>query len=279
MIAKITRGSSAAGLARYLHGPGTGTTHEIEVDGQMISGGVVISASVPNARGDIDGRRWGRWLDRAANMRPEIRNPVWHCSLNLAPDHRRLSTAEWVDAVDQFREAMKIPEDNPWVVVQHDDRGIHLVVSRVDDAGGVWHARNDRRQAQTARNRIEQRLGLVQAPLQKRQAVPTPWGPLQPVSDYHLGDGSRWRTASRRGSDRMIVEKQGTDANWRIVKNGARTLALAIARETSDPRRVDHARQAFPHPPELTQTAKPSSSDLPNQAPTRIREQGKGRSR
>ncbi len=50
MIAKITRGGSAGGLAVYLHGPGAGTEHAVEVDGQRVAGGMVVASNVPGVQ-------------------------------------------------------------------------------------------------------------------------------------------------------------------------------------------------------------------------------------
>ena len=198
MIAKITRGGSAAGLAAYLHGPGAGTEHTTEVDGRQVPGGAVVASNVPGVQvGDLDGRRWGRWLDRAAASRPEIKGPVWHCSLNLAPGDRALTRQEWADAATGFVQRMGIPSGHPWAAVQHDDRGIHIAVSRVNDTGRVWHARHDRRTAQKARQALEREYRLTEAPIRK-----TGYGavlPEPPAVGVHTVAGDTWRVRSRDG--------------------------------------------------------------------------------
>ena len=51
-------------------------------------------------------------------------------------------------------------ENHPWVAVRHGADHVHIVVSRVDYEGNVWHGRNDRRQAQTACQQLERTHGL-----------------------------------------------------------------------------------------------------------------------
>ena len=167
MIAKITRGSSAVGLARYLHGAGKGTEHRILLpNGTEHLGGVVIMSNIIEVEGALHGRGWAKVMEDAIGVRPEIKNPVWHCSLNLAPGDRRLTDAEWADAATEFIRRMDV-ESQPVVAVRHDDRGIHIAMSRVDEAGEVWSAQADYRRAQKARQAVEDDFDLVAAPTQK----------------------------------------------------------------------------------------------------------------
>ena len=283
MIAKITRGGSAGGLAAYLHGPGAGTEHAVEVDGQQVAGGMVVASNVPGVQvGDLDGRRWGRWLDRAAASRPEIKGPVWHCSLNLAPGDRALTRQEWADAASEFVARMGIPASHPWAAVQHDDRGIHIAVSRVDDTGRVWHARHDRRTAQKARQAVETRYQLAAAPTQK-----TDYGavlPAPPAVGVHVVGSDTWRVRGHDG--RTVTDRLGRDGRWRLVTNGMRTLRIAVARD-QDPDTLDLAariarqRAAFStvHPPNQT-TPDPTPQRSPYRPPpTRDPGRGSGRGR
>ncbi len=281
MIAKITRGGSAAGLAAYLHGPGAGTEHTTEVDGRQVPGGAVVASNVPGVQvGDLDGRRWGRWLDRAAASRPEIKGPVWHCSLNLAPGDRALTRQEWADAAAGFVQRMGIPAGHPWAAVQHDDRGIHIAVSRFDDGGKVWHARQDRRTAQKARQSLERAYRLVEAPIRK-----TDYGavlPEPPVVGVHTVAGDTWRVRGRGG--RAVTDRLGRDGRWRLVTNGMRTLRIAVARQR-DPDTLDLAariarqRAAFStvHTPNQT-TPDPDRQRSPYRPPP-ARDSGRGSGR
>jgi len=282
VIAKITRGGSAAGLAAYLHGPGAGTEHTTEVDGRQVPGGAVVASNVPGVQvGDLDGRRWGRWLDRAAASRPEIKGPVWHCSLNLAPGDRALTRQEWADAATGFVQRMGIPSGHPWAAVQHDDRGIHIAVSRVNDTGRVWHARHDRRTAQKARQALEREYRLTEAPIRK-----TGYGavlPEPPAVGVHTVAGDTWRVRSRDG--RAVTDRLGRDGRWRLVTNGMRTLRIALAR-TRDPdsltlaeRIARHRAASFPAGHSLTQTAPDPLRERSYQPPTRQPDRGRGRGR
>lgn len=79
MIAKITRGGSAGGLAVYLHGPGAGTEHAVEVDGQRVADGMVVASNVPGSRwgtstGVLGG---GGWIGpRPAAQRSKVRSGI-----------------------------------------------------------------------------------------------------------------------------------------------------------------------------------------------------------
>lgn len=112
--------------------------------------------------GDRRGVVWAREMRAAILARPDIGKPIWQVSLRCAPGDRTLSDAEWADASQLFAERMGFAE-HPWVVVRHADDHVHIVVSRVSDAGLVWHARNDYREVQSARRELEERYGLTQA--------------------------------------------------------------------------------------------------------------------
>lgn len=225
MIAKITRGSSAKGLAAYLHGPGLGTEHQVL--GTELAGGQVIASNVPGVDQATDGKRWGRWLDRAAATRGEIKNPIWHCSLNLAPGDRALTVAEWQRAATGFLQEMDVPEANPWVAVQHDERGIHIAVSRVDDQGKVWHARQDRRQAQRARQWVEKTYQLEKAPVRKDSREPLPT--VRP-GVYEV-EGKKWWVRQDPQNRGLVADRLGQDQQWRPVTGGIRTLRQAQVRQ------------------------------------------------
>lgn len=161
MIAKITRGSTAGGLAAYLHGPGRANEHVY--DGTL--GGAVIGGTL-GAEGARDGRGWAADMQSAIDARPEIKGPVWHMSLRCAPGDPTLSDAGWRHAAQTMGERMGWAEQ-PWVMVRHGADHVHIVVSRVGWDRSIWHARNDRRAAQEARQVVERDLGLTRAPVRR----------------------------------------------------------------------------------------------------------------
>lgn len=167
MIAKITRGKNPGDIGAYLHGPGKANEHVYEFGGSARSGGIVIASNV-GAEGQSDPSKWAGELRKALNTRSEIKNPVWHASLRNTKADRTLTNEEWADIGQSFAEDMGYAE-HPWVMVRHGDDHVHIVVSRVSDVGEVWHARNDRRAAQTACTKLEKAYGLEGAPRRREQ--------------------------------------------------------------------------------------------------------------
>lgn len=159
MIAKITRGSRAGDIGAYLHGPGKANEHVYyDTMGQQHSGGQVIGSNI-GAEGQTDPARWVPELRAAQQTRPEITKGIWQASLRNTANDRVLSNDEWAEVAQSFAEKMGF-ENHPWVAVRHGADHVHIVVSRVDYEGNVWHGRNDRRQAQTACQQLERTHGL-----------------------------------------------------------------------------------------------------------------------
>ena len=167
MIAKITRGKNPGDIGAYLHGPGKANEHVYEVGGVKHSGGIVIASNI-GMEGHLDPSKWAGELRKAMNTRQEIKNPVWHTSLRNTAQDRTLSDATWADMGQSFAEDMGFA-DHPWVMVRHGHDHVHIVVSRISDTGEVWHARNDRRAAQSACTKLEQEHDLQQAPRRRAQ--------------------------------------------------------------------------------------------------------------
>jgi hypothetical protein len=135
-----------------------------------------------------------------------------------------------------------VPEGHPWVAVRHDDRGIHIVVSRIDDMREVWHARNDYRQAQKARQAVEREHGLIAAPT--RKTTPTADLPEVAAGRYDV-EGKVWRvrTSRDRRKQGLVAERLGEDGQWRLVRGGVRTLAQAVARVQQAEAAAEQERQ------------------------------------
>lgn len=190
MIAKITRGSRPGDLAAYLHGPGRRNEHVYEGK----AGGAVIGGTLA-CEGDREGTRWARDMRAAAATRAEISKPIWHMSVRGAPEDRTLTDAEWRDVAQLMGERMGWA-DRPWVLVRHEDDHVHIAVSRVGFDGSLWHARNDRRAAQTARQEVELAYGLRQ--VQTRSSEQTRRTPDHQVTQNEYRRGERTGVAPAR---------------------------------------------------------------------------------
>ena len=92
-------------------------------------------------------------------LRPEAKNPVWRCSINLHPSDGRLTPAEWDKVSRRFLELMGVnPERAVWCSVNHKDRPhdhAHLTLSRVLPDGSLWDRANDVKRAIKACAQIE----------------------------------------------------------------------------------------------------------------------------
>jgi len=189
VIAKITRGSDPGRIGAYLHGPGRAEEHGYE--GRL--GGAVIAGTVPV----LEPRASGEWVAEmraAIARRPDITRPVWQTSLRSASGDRVMSDAEWADAAQGFATRMGFAE-HPWVAVRHAENHVHLVVSRVDHTGEVWHGRFDRRLAQQACARLETEHQLAVAPRSRAvQVAPGQQRVAGGPADGQLTKGE-WRRA------------------------------------------------------------------------------------
>lgn len=237
MIAKITRGTQVGNIAAYLHGPGKANEH-IYTDGtgRRRLGGVVIGSNI-GAEGVTDAAEWAPELRAARNTRPDITKPIWQCSLRNTVNDRTLSDAEWADAAQTFAEEMGF-EDRPWVAVRHGADHIHIVVSRVSEEGEVWHARNDRRQAQTACTKLERLYGLEAAPRRR-------------VQERQSAKAVR---AKQRGKVASLAEARAQQVRWRKA-------AQAQRREAKQRREANFGGNLFGQQPRKRRRAQPSSSE------------------
>lgn len=213
MIAKITRGKNPGDIGAYLHGPGKANEHTYTAAGQRVSGGVVVGSNI-GAEGQTDPRWWAGELRKALNTRPEIKNPVWHASLRNTKGDRTLTNDQWADIGQSFAEDMGYAQ-HPWVMVRHGDDHVHIVVSRVDDVGEVWHARNDRRAAQTACTNLEKAYGLVAAP-RRREQMKQPVLAERGNARFKTQLVAEQRTRKQREAQE-VAEKAAQRAKWRDV--------------------------------------------------------------
>ena len=155
MKAKISRGAGFRGVLDYTHDVGpkaTGQKKPERVGGNMAGGTV---------------QELVREFGITKKLRPDCKNPVWHCSLAL-PEGDRLSTEKWGELGRDFMIEMGMaPANFLYDVVRHNDTGfdhIHFVVSRIGLDGSLWHGGNDVFLAIEATQKLEKKHGLTLTP-------------------------------------------------------------------------------------------------------------------
>lgn len=154
MKAKIGRGDSFRGLLNYVFGPGE---HGKSDRAQIVAG------NMSGADPDSLAKEFGT----VRRLRPNIKNPVWHCSLSL-PAGEWLAQDRWNGVCVQHLKNMGLDPDNHlWIAVRHDDNGfdhVHLVVSRIGLNEKLWHGRNDVKAAIESTQALEHQFGLTLTP-------------------------------------------------------------------------------------------------------------------
>jgi hypothetical protein len=152
MIAKLTVGNGLRGAVAYDLTPKKGEPNRAEWIGGTL-GGIGATPKQVSRQGG---------LLRA--LRPEIKNPIWRCSLSLPPSDGRRDAAFWKKIAEEFLTEMEIPLDAGWLAVRHDDvehDHIHLSVVRILHDSTLWNRANDLPKAVKATQKLEQRHGLA----------------------------------------------------------------------------------------------------------------------
>lgn len=146
--AKIVRGGGFRGALAYAHDKDTAE----KVGGNM-SGQTVAELT--------------REFSVTKNLRPDCKNPVWHCSLGL-PEGDRLSREKWGELARDFMLEMGMDPDNfLYSAARHSDTDydhIHIVASRIGLDGQLWHGQNDVLAAIKATQKLELKHGLTLTP-------------------------------------------------------------------------------------------------------------------
>jgi len=152
--AKVGRGNGFRGLLAYVFGGGEKGKH----DRASIVGGNMAGMAPRDLAAEFAICR---------RLRPNVKSPVWHCSLAL-PKGERLDGTAWERVCARHLQLMGIDTDNHmWVAVQHDDTDydhVHLVVSRIGLDATLWHGRNDVKVAIESTQAIEREFGLRLTP-------------------------------------------------------------------------------------------------------------------
>lgn len=137
MKAKISKGSGFRGVVNYLLDKERGTI----IGGNMAG---TTQAALSAEFGAV----------RA--IRPDIKKPVWHCSLSLPPGDN-LSVEQWQEVAAAFLRKMDIC-NNQYCIVQHRDKAhqhIHILLNRVTTDGTIWYADRDVYRAIEATRQLE----------------------------------------------------------------------------------------------------------------------------
>ncbi len=123
MIAKITRGSSFKGAARYILDERRGLHHDHQPE--IIAGNMAGRTS----------RELTREFEAVRQQRPDIEKPVEHVALSFARDERRLSNEEMARLADEYVKRRGYDPDRcQYVVVRHRDKEhqhCHILLNRV----------------------------------------------------------------------------------------------------------------------------------------------------
>ena len=161
MKAKISRGEGFRGALNYLFDEGekaTQTKIPERVSGNMVGENV---------------RELATEFAAVRTLRPDIKRPVWHCSLSLPPGER-LGAEKWDNIANDFMQRMDFTDKTPWVAVRHQDTDkdhVHIIASRIGLDGKVWLGQWEARRAIEATQELERSHGLTLTPgLSRRRA-------------------------------------------------------------------------------------------------------------
>lgn len=148
MKAKVSRGNGFRGALEYVLDAAKGA--------EIVGG--VMSGSTP--------RELAREFSASRALRPDIKRPVWHCSLSLPPGER-LSAKKWSAIAADFMQRMGFSDATQYVVVRHRDTKhshVHIIASRVGLDGSVWLGKWEARRAIEATQGLEREHGLTLTP-------------------------------------------------------------------------------------------------------------------
>jgi hypothetical protein len=122
VIAKVSHGASGRALIRYLFGPGKANEHS---DQRVVTSGIVMGVEEGRALTLQEIADLGAALDTANDTyrANPVGGHVWHLSLSLPADDRRLSDDQWAEIAQSAVEAIGFErggmEPAAWVAVAH----------------------------------------------------------------------------------------------------------------------------------------------------------------
>lgn len=154
MKAKITKGSGFGGVLRYV------------LDIKAGGGRGSKRAEVLEVASIGLGQCYELFMKRfalCAALRPNIKKPVWHCSLSL-PEGEKLEPGRWEEVVESFLARMGFGANHPRAVVRHGDKEhdhVHIVCCRIGMDGRLWDDSHDVRRAIGATQELEKEFRLT----------------------------------------------------------------------------------------------------------------------
>lgn len=152
MKAKIRRGNGFRGLLEYVFGPG----ENIKPDRARIAGG--------NMAGQKP-RELAREFACGRQLRPDIKKPVWHCSLALPTGE---TSEAWSAICEQHLRNIGVDvSKHQWLAVRHNDTDydhVHIVLNRIALDATVWHGKRDVFLAIESTQQLEKQFGLTLTP-------------------------------------------------------------------------------------------------------------------
>lgn len=165
MIAKLTVGNGLRGAVSYDLTPKKGEPNRAEwIAGTL--GGIGATPQQISRQGGL-----------YRSLRPEIKNPIWRCSLSLPPSDGRRDGVFWKKIVEEFLTEMEIPLDAGWLAIRHNDQEhdhVHLSVVRILSDSTLWNRANDLPKAVKATQKLERRHGLASHSREKpKKSSPT----------------------------------------------------------------------------------------------------------
>ncbi len=208
MIAKISRGGSFRGAARYAldERRGLDQEHQPEIIGGNMAG--------PTSR------ELAREFEAVRQQRPDIYQPVEHVSLSFARDERSLSNDDMATLADEYLRRRGHDLDRvQYVVVRHHDKGhqhCHILLNRIRTDGTLvpQQYREYLRSKETCRA-LERDFGLRRVPNERPR----------------FGERVPTRTEDRMARDRGLVsEKEQLKALIREAAKDAPTMSEFVRR-------------------------------------------------
>lgn len=154
MKAKVSRGGGFRGTLNYVLDEGKKRTRDKDKKSLIVAGNM----SGSNAKS------LSREFSFSRSLRPDAKNPVWHCSLSL-PQGDSIDVGTWDRLSNRFLQEMGVDTGNhQFIVVKHHDTDkehVHIVMSRIGLDSQLWHGRNDVMHAIEATQTLEIEFGLT----------------------------------------------------------------------------------------------------------------------